>query len=174
MIVSSYSFSIHIPSCRLAQSVKLMIAIAIFFTFTLQFYVPVSILWKGIESKIPAARQNMSEYGMRVGLVVSLISLLNALPIKLTVEFLYLTVPVLRHCRGAAQSRPVHLAHRRRLPEHAGHDRAGGHRIGCVLRGARLRALQVAAVEELRPDTVRHCWLCDRHVREHTRVPGRV
>lgn len=48
-----------------------MIAIAIFFTFTLQFYVPVSILWKGIENKIPAARKNISEYGLRVGLVVS-------------------------------------------------------------------------------------------------------
>jgi len=58
-------------SCRLAQSVKLMIAIAIFFTFTLQFYVPVSILWKGIENKISAARQNISEYALRVALVVS-------------------------------------------------------------------------------------------------------
>lgn len=48
-----------------------MIAIAIFFTFTLQFYVPVSILWKGIESKISASRQNISEYGLRVALVVS-------------------------------------------------------------------------------------------------------
>jgi len=49
-----------------------MIAIAIFFTFTLQFYVPVSILWKGIENKISASRKNISEYGLRVGLVVSI------------------------------------------------------------------------------------------------------
>jgi len=56
---------------RLAQSVKLMIAIAIFFTFTLQFYVPVTILWKGLEHKIRPEKQNISEYGLRVFLVVS-------------------------------------------------------------------------------------------------------
>jgi len=55
----------------LAQSVKLMIAIAIFFTFTLQFYVPVTILWKGLEHKIRPEKQNISEYGLRVFLVVS-------------------------------------------------------------------------------------------------------
>lgn len=56
---------------RLAQSVKLMIAIAIFFTFTLQFYVPVSIIWKGISHKISEERKNVSEYALRIALVVS-------------------------------------------------------------------------------------------------------
>lgn len=58
---------------RLAQSVKLMIAIAIFFTFTLQFYVPMSIIWKGIQHKIAPEKQNWTEYALRVALVVSFI-----------------------------------------------------------------------------------------------------
>lgn len=55
----------------MAQSVKLMIALAIFLTFTLQFYVPMSIIWRGIKNKIAPEKQNMSEYALRVGLVVS-------------------------------------------------------------------------------------------------------
>ncbi|XP_030570953.1 proton-coupled amino acid transporter-like protein CG1139 isoform X2 [Drosophila novamexicana] len=75
------SITLNLPlEDKLAQSVKLMIAIAIFFTFTLQFYVPVSILWKGIENKIPAARKNISEYGLRVGLVILCCGIAVALP----------------------------------------------------------------------------------------------
>lgn len=50
-----------------------MIAIAIFFTFTLQFYVPMSIIWKGIQHKIAPEKQNWTEYALRVALVVSFI-----------------------------------------------------------------------------------------------------
>lgn len=63
-------YYIYYFSFRLAQSVKLMIAIAIFFTFTLQFYVPVSIIWKGMEHKIRPEQRNITEYALRVGLVV--------------------------------------------------------------------------------------------------------
>ncbi|XP_030372604.1 proton-coupled amino acid transporter-like protein CG1139 isoform X1 [Scaptodrosophila lebanonensis] len=75
------SITLNLPvEEKLAQSVKLMIAIAIFFTFTLQFYVPVSILWKGIANKIAPERQNASEYGLRVFLVIVCCSIAVALP----------------------------------------------------------------------------------------------
>lgn len=160
--------------CRLAQSVKLMIAIAIFFTFTLQFYVPVSILWKGIESKISASRQNICEYGLRVFLVVSS---WRGLQLVLYTKLMFAfstTASLLWHCCGTSQSWPIHLPHRRCLPQHAGHDRALDNRVGRVLRGSWIRAFQVAIVEELWPDTVRHCRFHNGHICQHTRVPGGV
>ncbi|KAH8378789.1 hypothetical protein KR009_001364, partial [Drosophila setifemur] len=75
------SITLNLPlEDKLAQSVKLMIAIAIFFTFTLQFYVPVTILWKGLEHKIRPEKQNISEYGLRVALVILCGAIAVALP----------------------------------------------------------------------------------------------
>ncbi|XP_055841082.1 proton-coupled amino acid transporter-like protein CG1139 isoform X1 [Episyrphus balteatus] len=64
----------------LAQSVKVMIAVAIFFTFTLQFYVPMSIIWKGLQPKVSADKQNFVEYSLRVVLVVMCGGIAAALP----------------------------------------------------------------------------------------------
>lgn len=59
-------------SFSLAQSVKLMIAIAIFLTYSLQFYVPMEIIWKSVEGNFNK-HKDMAEYSIRMGLVVSLI-----------------------------------------------------------------------------------------------------
>lgn len=56
---------------RLAQSVKLMIAIAVFLTYTLQFYVPMEIIWKSVKGNISEYR-NIAEYSIRISLVVSI------------------------------------------------------------------------------------------------------
>ncbi|XP_050333136.1 proton-coupled amino acid transporter-like protein CG1139 isoform X2 [Bactrocera neohumeralis] len=75
------SITLNLPAeDKLAQSVKLMIAIAIFFTFTLQFYVPVSIIWKGISHKISEERKNISEYALRIALVILCGAIAVALP----------------------------------------------------------------------------------------------
>lgn len=55
---------------RLAQSVKLMIALSIFLTYTLQFYVPMEIIWKNIKGNFNE-HLNAIEYSVRIGLVVS-------------------------------------------------------------------------------------------------------
>lgn len=55
---------------RLAQSVKLMIAVAIFFTYSLQFYVPMEIVWKAVKGNF-GHNKNIAEYAIRIGLVVS-------------------------------------------------------------------------------------------------------
>lgn len=46
-----------------------MIALAIFFTYSLQFYVPMEIIWKNVQEKF-GARQLYIEYTIRVVLVI--------------------------------------------------------------------------------------------------------
>lgn len=53
----------------LAQFVKLVIAIAIFLTFSLQFYVPMEIIWKSVKGKFNTHKE-AAEYSIRIGLVV--------------------------------------------------------------------------------------------------------
>lgn len=62
--------SIRLFSFRLAQSVKLMIAIAIFLTYALQFYVPMEVIWKNVRGNFSADNKNAAEYTIRVLLVV--------------------------------------------------------------------------------------------------------
>lgn len=54
----------------LAQSVKVMIAVAIFFTYGLQFYVPMEIIWKSIGHRF-GAHKLAAEYIVRVVLVLA-------------------------------------------------------------------------------------------------------
>jgi len=53
----------------LAQSVKVMIAVAIFFTYALQFYVPMEIIWKSIGPRF-GAHKRAAEYIVRGILVL--------------------------------------------------------------------------------------------------------
>lgn len=64
---NSYLFFIY----SLAQSVKLMIAIAIFLTYALQFYVPMEVIWKNVKGNFSADNRNAAEYTIRILLVVS-------------------------------------------------------------------------------------------------------
>jgi hypothetical protein len=54
----------------LAQSVKVMIAVAIFFTYGLQFYVPMEIIWKSIGHRF-GAHKLAAEYAVRTILVLA-------------------------------------------------------------------------------------------------------
>ncbi|KAL5289754.1 hypothetical protein ACFFRR_009649 [Megaselia abdita] len=75
------SITLNLPiEEKLAQSVKVMIAAAIFFTFTLQFYVPMSIIWKGIQHKIKEEQKNCVEYAVRVFLCILIGAIAVALP----------------------------------------------------------------------------------------------
>jgi proton-coupled amino acid transporter len=53
----------------LAQSVKVMIAVAIFLTYGLQFYVPMEIIWKSIGHRF-GAHKLAAEYAVRTILVI--------------------------------------------------------------------------------------------------------
>ena len=54
----------------LAQSVKVMIGVAIFFTYGLQFYVPMEIIWKSIQHRF-GAHKRVVEYIIRGVLVLA-------------------------------------------------------------------------------------------------------
>ncbi|XP_046684932.1 proton-coupled amino acid transporter-like protein pathetic [Homalodisca vitripennis] len=59
------SITLNLPDELLAQSVKVMIAVAMFFTYALQFYVPMEIIWKGVQHKF-VEHPNRAEYILRM------------------------------------------------------------------------------------------------------------
>ena len=50
----------------LAQTVKILIALAIFFTYALQFYVPTTIIWEMIQHRFAKERQSFYNYVLRM------------------------------------------------------------------------------------------------------------
>ncbi|XP_066602503.1 proton-coupled amino acid transporter-like protein pathetic isoform X2 [Prorops nasuta] len=63
----------------LANSVKVMIAVAIFFTYGLQFYVPMEIIWKNLKQYF-GSRKRMAEYAIRITMVVFTAGVAIAIP----------------------------------------------------------------------------------------------
>jgi hypothetical protein len=55
---------------RPAQVVKILYAVAITFSYGLQFYVPTGIVWPVIESKIPKAYSNIAQIAFRIMVVI--------------------------------------------------------------------------------------------------------
>ncbi|CAB3259053.1 unnamed protein product [Arctia plantaginis] len=77
---TSGSITLDLPQDEpLGQSVKLMIAVAIFFTYSLQFYVPMEIIWKNVRHWF-GAKKNLAEYSIRVALVVMTVCIAIAIP----------------------------------------------------------------------------------------------
>lgn len=78
--ITEGSITLNLPQDPLAQSVKVMIALAIFLTYALQFYVPMEIIRKGFIDvhlrKYPVA----SEYILRVSLVLLTVGVAIAIP----------------------------------------------------------------------------------------------
>lgn len=50
-----------------------MIAIAMFLTYSLQFYVPIGIIWRNIKETFKENNQNKAENCLRIFLVVSVV-----------------------------------------------------------------------------------------------------
>lgn len=89
----------------LAQSVKIMIAVAIFLSYSLQFYVPMGIIWKIIREKFNENNQNKAENFLRVFLVVSFFQL-NFLKSNFIISIL--TDWNTYHCHGYTKFRTFH------------------------------------------------------------------
>lgn len=74
------SITLNLPVEEIpAQSVKLMIAVAIFLTFALQFYVPVEIIWNKIKGRFTKHSLH-AEYTLRVALVILTVVISIAIP----------------------------------------------------------------------------------------------
>ncbi|KAF7265887.1 proton-coupled amino acid transporter-like protein acs isoform X1 [Rhynchophorus ferrugineus] len=75
------SVTLNLPQDEiLAQSVKIMIAVAIFFTYALQFYVPMEIIWKALKNNFSADKQNFANYTIRIVLVILTVVLAILIP----------------------------------------------------------------------------------------------
>ncbi|XP_049784560.1 proton-coupled amino acid transporter-like protein pathetic [Schistocerca cancellata] len=74
------SITLNLPTEEvLAQSVKVMIAVAIFFTYSLQFYVPFEIIWKATKHRF-GSRKTIAEYVLRTILVICTVGVAAAVP----------------------------------------------------------------------------------------------
>lgn len=74
------SITLNLPVTEiLAQSVKVMIGVAIFFTYGLQFYVPMEIIWKSIGPRF-GAHKLVAEYIIRGVLVLATVAVAAAIP----------------------------------------------------------------------------------------------
>ncbi|XP_018566944.1 proton-coupled amino acid transporter-like protein pathetic isoform X2 [Anoplophora glabripennis] len=63
------SITLNLPHEPLAYSVKLMIALAVFITYALQFYVPMEIIWKAVKNNV-GSRKTLAEYGIRIVFII--------------------------------------------------------------------------------------------------------
>uniref|UniRef100_A0A1B0D2Z8 Amino acid transporter transmembrane domain-containing protein n=1 Tax=Phlebotomus papatasi TaxID=29031 RepID=A0A1B0D2Z8_PHLPP len=64
----------------LAQTAQILIALAILFTFGLQFYVPMDILWRKLEHRIPKEKHNISQIAIRTGIILICSAVAAAVP----------------------------------------------------------------------------------------------
>lgn len=68
------------PRTSLAQIAQVLIGVAILFTFGLQFYVPMDILWRRIGPSIPKDKHNVSQILFRAGIILIMGGVAAAVP----------------------------------------------------------------------------------------------
>lgn len=65
------SITLNLGEDTLAEIVRLMMAVAIFLSYTLQFYVPINIVGPWLRSRLVGTfNQNIGEYLLRIGIVI--------------------------------------------------------------------------------------------------------
>lgn len=73
------SVTLNLPEEPLAQSVNVMIAVAIFLTYALQFYVPMEIIWKALKHRF-TSKPLLAENTIRISLVIATVAVAVAVP----------------------------------------------------------------------------------------------
>lgn len=58
----------------------MLIAFAILFTFGLQFFIPMDILWRKMNHKVPVERHNITQIIMRTGIIFLMGGVAMAVP----------------------------------------------------------------------------------------------
>lgn len=75
------SVTLNLPQDEiLAQSAKILMALAILFTYSLQFYVPMEMIWRQIHNKISVRYHNLTQITIRTLAVVGSVALAAAFP----------------------------------------------------------------------------------------------
>lgn len=65
---------------RLAEIAQVLIAIATLFTFGLQFYVPMDIIWRKVAPRISKDKHNISQICLRAGIIMIMGGIAAAIP----------------------------------------------------------------------------------------------
>jgi proton-coupled amino acid transporter len=77
----SGSITLNLPVDQfLATVVKIMMSLAVFFTYALQFYVPVAIILPWVHRRVPSRHHVKAEYALRYLMVMLTFSLAAAIP----------------------------------------------------------------------------------------------
>ncbi|KAG6458122.1 hypothetical protein O3G_MSEX010685 [Manduca sexta] len=75
------SVTLNLPADDfLSQSAKILMALAILFTYSLQFYVPMEMIWRQLHNKISVRYHNISQISIRTAAVVGSVAIAAAFP----------------------------------------------------------------------------------------------
>ncbi|XP_063375142.1 proton-coupled amino acid transporter-like protein pathetic [Cydia amplana] len=75
------SITLNLPQDEvLAQSAKILMALAILFTYSLQLYVPMEMIWRVVHNKISVRYHNITQICIRTAAVVGSVALAAAFP----------------------------------------------------------------------------------------------
>lgn len=75
------SVTLNLPADEvLAQSAKILMALAILFTYSLQFYVPMEMIWRQLHTKISVRYHNITQITIRTVIVVGSVAIAAAFP----------------------------------------------------------------------------------------------
>lgn len=153
----------------LAQSVKLMIALAIFLTYALQFYVPMEIIWKNVRHKFSEDNKNAAEWTIRYMLVVSEPSSAAQNVNRFChFDFFHFTDSNSCHCCGDSSARSVHWLDWCCVSEYIGPNVSIDHRNCHLLRETRLWPIQLDSVEKYFADLLRNHRFLHRNLCQYT------
>ena len=75
------SITLNLPTSEIAALIaQILIGLAILFTFGLQFYVPMDILWRKIGHKFAKSNHNIAQIGLRTGIMIIMAGVAIAVP----------------------------------------------------------------------------------------------
>nr|XP_018911529.1 PREDICTED: proton-coupled amino acid transporter-like protein pathetic isoform X1 [Bemisia tabaci]XP_018911531.1 PREDICTED: proton-coupled amino acid transporter-like protein pathetic isoform X1 [Bemisia tabaci] len=74
------SVTLNLPATALAESIKILVALSILFTYGLQFTVPTEIVWKRISHKFSEENQEKGYYIMRAFMILGTVVVASAVP----------------------------------------------------------------------------------------------
>ncbi|XP_055533591.1 proton-coupled amino acid transporter-like protein pathetic [Wyeomyia smithii] len=75
------SVTLNLPSdSRLAESTRLLAAIAVLFSLGISYYVPMDIIWRRLKHKVPTERKNVTQISLRFGILIALTAVTIGVP----------------------------------------------------------------------------------------------
>ncbi|XP_053690107.1 proton-coupled amino acid transporter-like protein CG1139 [Sabethes cyaneus] len=75
------SVTLNLPSdSRLAESTRLLAATAVLFSLGLSYYVPMDIIWRRVEHKVPPERRNVAQISLRFIILILLTAITIGVP----------------------------------------------------------------------------------------------